>query len=140
MPYITINLDFEGYYRENVVEDLTQDTGVYCVYRSHYLPEIDRIRIIELLYIGSSNNIKERIQSHEGKELWKSKLLEGEELCYSYTKIKEENRLRVEAALIFKHKPKCNTEYQDNFPFEKTSLILKGEIALLNSNFTLGGN
>lgn len=39
--------------------------------------------------------------------------------------------------MIFKHKPPCNTEYVDSFPFDETTVRTKGENSLLSPDFTV---
>lgn len=59
-------------------------------------------------------------------------------LCYSFTEVVDNNdRARVEAALINKHKPPENTEYVNNFPFDTTTIETSGRNALLSKSFTV---
>jgi hypothetical protein len=39
--------------------------------------------------------------------------------------------------MIFKHKPPCNTEYVDNFPFDTSTMTTSGKNALMQGSFTL---
>jgi hypothetical protein len=39
--------------------------------------------------------------------------------------------------MIFKHKPPCNTEYVDSFPFDTTSVTTGGRNALMQVSFTV---
>jgi len=39
--------------------------------------------------------------------------------------------------MIFKHKPPCNTEYADNFPFDTTTVVTTGKNALMAANFVV---
>ena len=47
------------------------------------------------------------------------------------------DRIRAEAALIFKHKPPMNEEYVNNFPYEDTQMSLSGKTKFLTTNFTV---
>ena len=39
---------------------------------------------------------------------------------------------RAEAAMIFKHKPPCNTQFVESFPFDTTTITTSGKNALMN--------
>lgn len=81
----------------------------------------------KLLYTGESENVHDRIVNHDRLEDWKKELLGNETLCYSFGAIGSGDRVRAEAALIFKHKPPMNEEYTHNFPYEDTEMVLTGE-------------
>ena len=61
----------------------------------------------------------------------------GNELCFSFGYVESQNRKRVEAAFIFKHKPPENDEYKNEFPFDNTTIKSEGRTALLSTNFTV---
>lgn len=91
-----------------------------------------------LLYIGEAADIKGRVAGHEKWSDWKQKLKQGEVLCLNASVISPEaDRQRAEAAMIFKHKPPCNTEYVENFPFDTTTVATSGKNALMASSFTV---
>jgi hypothetical protein len=53
-------------------------------------------------------------------------------LCFNAALIVgESDRQRAEAAMIFKHKPHCNTTYVDAFPFDTTTVSTSGKDALM---------
>ena len=96
------------------------------------------ISIRKLIYIGESGKVKDRISGHRKKdECWNGKLQSGEVLCYSFAPIASPDREMAEAALIFKHKPECNDEYVDNFPFDQTTVNSKGRCNSISSSFTV---
>ena len=39
--------------------------------------------------------------------------------------------------MIFKHKPPCNTEYVENFPFDTTTVTTAEKNALMHNVFTV---
>jgi hypothetical protein len=47
------------------------------------------------------------------------------------------DRERAEAAMIFSHKPPCNTQCVDSFPFDTTTISTSGKNALLRSYSTI---
>ena len=78
----------------------------------------------KLFYIGESSNIHDRIVEHNRDKDWKDGLKEGELLYYAYALAPKDERLLEEAALIYYYKPPYNTEYVDNYPFERVELNL----------------
>jgi hypothetical protein len=94
---------------------------------------------MKLLYIGESENIRLRILGHEKKPIWKEHVRAGYELCYSCGPVNQASRFRVEAAMINHHKPPCNTEYVNEFPFDTTTVSLSGATACLTTYFTVYG-
>lgn len=129
----TIRLEFNGFWGDSSY--LPQTSGVYCVYRGIPNPETKTISLKELLYIGQTNNIRARITNHERLATWKSKLLPGQTLRFSYCEIELPNREYTEAALIYKHKPSLNTEYVYSFPFDDIRIRITGDTGFLDTNF-----
>ena len=128
-----IRLEFNGFWGNPSY--LPQTSGVYCVYRGIPNPEKNTIALKELLYIGQTNNIQARITNHERLASWKSKLLPGQALRFSYCEIDLPDREHAEAALIYRHKPSLNTEYVYSFPFDDTKIRITGDIGFLDTNF-----
>lgn len=131
-----IVLDFKGYWTEASEEFIPNQSGVYCVYRGRHEPEQRRVVLKELLYIGESSNVRNRIRTHELRSVWKEHLKAGETLCYSFTPILYD-RNRAEAALINYHKPPENTDYLYDYPFSDTAVFLTGKTLLLSANFAV---
>lgn len=132
----TFDLSFSGYWRERFLSDVPNNSGIYLVYTCKNIDQ-QTLSTIKLIYIGESDKVRERIEKHEKKNQWKSKLLTGQELCFSFTSIENPDRERAEAALIFKHKPECNDEYVDNFPFDQTTVSSKGRCEFISPSFTV---
>lgn len=132
----TISLEFDGYWCEGS-DDIPKKSGIYCVYTCVNNPSKDTI-IQKMIYIGESNNVSDRISGHEKKsKCWNTKLNSDEVLCYSFAPANEEDRKRAEAALIYKHKPTCNEEYVNEFPYDETTVISTGKTGFLESPFTV---
>ena len=131
----SFSLKFEGYMLENGISSLPTYSGVYCVYECTYNRE--SVSIHQLIYIGESDNINNRISNHEKFNIWKEYVRDGNQLCFSYVNVASIIRNRVEAALIYHHKPVVNTEYVDNFPFDTTEIVTSGRNALLSALFTV---
>lgn len=133
----TFSVEIDGYWRDKNKAGVPNHSGVYFVYTGTYNPMNDTVNIRSLIYIGEAENVNTRIQNHEKYGLWLRYLQNGEELMFSTGEVRGINRLRVEAAYIFKHKPPANTEYVNSFPFDQTTIISSGKTALLNSSFTV---
>ena len=133
----TISLDFSGYWREVNKGGLPQWSGLYCVYACTYDQDQKAVSIRELLYVGESCNIRERISNHEKSLEWKRRLKNGETLCFSAASVGASDRNRAEAAVIYHHKPPCNAEYKYSFPYDTTVIYTSGQNCLLGSWFVV---
>ena len=132
----TMDLSFDGYWREVNSSSVPNNSGIYLVYCCSKTE--NGISIRKLIYIGESNKVRERIEGHEKKdECWNKKLQSGEVLCYSFAPIDNPDRERTEAALIFKYKPECNDEFVDNFPFDQTTVNSTGKRKFISPSFTV---
>jgi excinuclease UvrABC nuclease subunit len=133
----SFNQSFEGYWREPNKGSLPQKSGVYCVYECTFNQAKKNVSIHELIYIGESEDVNKRVSNHEKLKDWEKHVRKGNQLCYCFTEVDDDDRDRVEAALINKHKPPENTEYKNDFPFDTTSLDISGDAALLEKSFVV---
>jgi len=133
----TIDVTFDGYWRDANKGGIPAQSGVYCVYECTYNAAANTVDLRTLIYIGEADNVHDRIANHEKYNDWLSHVRAGNELCFSFGGVDAATRERAEAALIFKHKPPENTEYVDSFPFDKTTMQLTGKTALLVTAFTV---
>lgn len=133
-----VELEFNGYRREMAKEKTPlKSSGVFCVYRASYNTERNTVKLQEIIYIGNASNVQEEIKNTEMVEVWTKHLRFGEELCYSYAAVENDLKERVEAALIYKHKPVLNGNYKRDFPFDDIVLKLSGKTALLSTKFQI---
>lgn len=130
-------IEFDGYWRDKNKGGIPSLSGIYCVYECTHNTHEETVTLNKLIYIGEADNVNDRIAYHEKYNDWKKHVRLGNELCFSFGLLTSTNRVRCEAAMIFKHKPPENTEYKDSFPFDKTTINLSGKIALLTATFTL---
>lgn len=131
----SISLQFDGYWAEKSAQFLPSQSGIYCVYGGKENPN-GTVTINKLIYIGESENVRNRVSGHEKEPAWRRHLAWGEVLIFSSAPIAQE-RLRAEAALIFHHKPPVNDEYTSSFPYDETQMTVMGKSALLASSFTV---
>ncbi len=133
----TFNIEFKGYWREPNIGGVPEESGVYCVYECTHNTSEKTVSIHELIYIGEADDVRNRIETHEKKDDWKQHVRNGNELCFSFAPFPSTDRDRVEAALIFHHKPPVNDEYKDSFPFDRTTISISGRTVKLNTHFTV---
>ena len=135
----TIKLNFEGYWTSKEV--LPEYSGVYCVYRA--VPKLDSngkrtVSLKELIYIGKAEDetIWERHLNHERQEDFEKELREGEVLRYATVEVTTDID-RVENGLVFKHKPRLNSELRDHFNHPDTHFTITGDAACLTKDFSV---
>jgi len=133
----TIGLNFDGYWREVNKGSVPANSGVYLVYVCRYNAMTDKVALDKLIYIGEADDVQDRIANHEKWSEWRQYVPKGSEICFSVAGVTSPDRERSEAALIFYHKPVCNTEYIDSFPFEDTTVQSTGICAKLTSPITV---
>ncbi len=132
----TINIKFDGYWRDENKGGIPDQSGVYCVYEcTHNVVQEENVSIHKLLYVGESANVNGRVANHEKYKDWLKYVRGGSELCFSFGGVGTTDRDRAEAAIIFRHKPPGNEEYVDYFPFDRTTMSLSGKTTLLNTYF-----
>ena len=137
MAYKEIALEFDGYWRKPAISGLPSESGIYCVYTCTHNKEEKTVSIKRLIYIGESEDVNDRISKHEKWDEWESYLSNGEVICVSCATVSDSNRIRAEAAMIYKHDPPENTEYVSYFPFDKTKITTSGKNKLLSSSFVI---
>lgn len=131
-------LEFDGYWREPNVGSLPAKSGIYGVYACIHNVSEGTVSLQRLLYIGEAADVRDRVTNHDRWKDWKRQLKTGETICVNAALISPEaDRQRAEAAMIFKHKPPCNTEYVDSFPFDTTSITTSGKNAKMHASFTV---
>ncbi len=133
----TISLTFDGYWREKNIGGIPKESGIYCVYECTHNTQENTVSISKLIYIGEAENVNQRISNHEKWSLWRKHCSSSREICFSFAPVKNPDRQRGEAAMIYKHKPPVNDEYKDKFPFDETTMRLSGKTALLVESFTV---
>ena len=137
----TYNLDFDGYWREAAWNGIPSQSGIYCIYAGTRDPDNKTVSLRSLLYIGESGDVRSRVPQDpkNRRDKWARKLRHGELLYASFAPISPQGtRQRAEAAMIFRHKPPCNAEYTQHFPYDKTSIVTGGKNEFLNTSFTVG--
>ena len=134
----TYNIQFEGYWLERNKKDVPAKCGVYMVYRGKYNQEKNSVDLYEIIYIGQSVNMRERIVNHDHIEAFEDALNYGETLCYSCAAVDEGDLDLVENALIIAQKPRLNETKQSNLDYSEKRFQVSGRGSLLKyHDFTI---
>lgn len=133
----TYNVTIEGYWRYKNKEAIPNHSGLYFVYEALYHPRSDSITLIKLLFVGQSENVHDHIINEKKETPWQEHINVGSELAFSSGFVDRSHLNRLETAYIFRHKPPCNKEFKDIFPFDQTSVFSTGKTALLDTHFTI---
>lgn len=128
-------LDFQGYWRINKT-GVAVYPGIYCVYDSSSGFPTD------IIYIGStSRTIDVRMSEHADDDdkiyhwVWKT---EGRPLYFSAAKVEPGSEIeRLEAAMVYQHKPSCNDKIKDRFSYSTTEVITSGKNHNLSPHFAV---
>lgn len=132
------NVNFKGYWMDENRNSIPISSGIYLVYRCTYNEIVNKVNLLEIIYIGKSTNLQERILNHEKREQFKSLCNNHEMLCYSIAEISAQNLDVVENALIFAQQPQLNDQYKDKFNYEESEFEIDGSCTLMkHTNFTI---
>jgi len=137
MAEATIIVHINGYWREEDTSIILTHPGVFFVYESKYNPDENTVDLLNLIYIGEAQNIRERIRTHEKFSLWKNFIKPDNELCFATGNVEEYFRERAKTAYIFGNNPIANNGRFTQFPFDTTTLISTGKTALLKPTLTI---
>ena len=137
MAPLTINITFDGYWLEDNLNQIPVLSGIYCIYECTYVQKTNSVTLHQLIYIGESENVRNRIASHKKWGEWKYHIKAGNRLCFSHGYANPLIRERAEAAMIFQHKPELNEDFKNWFPFDTTTIELDGKISFLEERFTV---
>ena len=133
-----INLNFRGYWREINKSGIPTESGVYAVYVCKYNPPpTNTVTLNKLIYFGEAEDVNDRISNHEKWEEWREEVPQESEICFSFAGVTSPDRERAECALIFYHKPDCNDECKNSFPYEDTTVVSTGKNKRIDSPITV---
>lgn len=127
---MTYNLNFTGYW-PIALTAVAAYPGLYCIFAN------TSPTTAHLLYIGETDHIERRIDSHDQKRVWE---MEANRCPLYFTPCAFPNsadREQAEAALINRLQPPCNVYYRTGFPFPITTINSKGPVSILDTQFTV---
>ena len=127
----TYSIQFDGYWLEQNKANVPERSGVYLVYRGKYDQVEKIVKLYEIIYIGQSVDMRQRIVSHDHLDKFKKTLENGETLCYSCASVDENDLDIIENALIIAQKPRLNDYKQSGLNFSEKRFIVSGRCELL---------
>ena len=108
------------------------------VYRSKYDVALDKVTLLEIIYIGQSSDVKDRIANHDRISDFQKTLIQGETLSYAFAPVMSQDLDVVEKALIIAQRPRLNEQNQSSIDFGDKQFQVSGKCALLKyTNFTI---
>lgn len=125
------NVIFKGYRRDCNKATLPTYSGIYMVYRCTYHSDTEKVSLKEIIYIGQAKNLNERLNNHEKHSDFQNLCKPGEELCYAYANVEEEDLDVVENALVFAQKPPLNTDLKASYNHDSAGFSVEGNCSLL---------
>lgn len=137
MSDMLLSPEMLGYFTEDDLQEVPDDSGVYCVYKAGPDQKSGEMEPQELVYVGEGRDVRSCLIHHEDKERWHAGLKEDQALWFSVGLCGHANRERLAAALVHRHKPLLNHQYIDTFPFDRTVVHLMGKKGLLMNPFTV---
>lgn len=137
MPAYSYSILLEGFVMDNELDTLPAYSGIYCIYEMIARANPGEFEPARLLYIGEAGNLRERIKNHDKMNVWQFSIKSKNKLGFTYAKVDSFNRLRVKAALVFRHKPELNDEYLNEFPFHATIVKSDGRTDFLDTLFSV---
>jgi len=132
-----LELEMCGWLSEFDKDRLPPRQGVYLVFGGKMCDTktADGLReayIKHLIYIGQSDDIQHRLETHEKTERFEGELKPGETIFYHYIKVNEDAVDDCEGALIrhFKDMPIINQKCKQSFTskYDNIHIIISGKI------------
>jgi hypothetical protein len=131
------NLSFEGYWDVNMQQKIPNCKGIYVVFASDYNENNLHVKILRVLYIGSSKNINQTISNNENILNWSKELHYNEQLLFSLTRINDELPIEdIKNQLIFTNQPILN-ETIKSIPKNQINIKCSGMYYVLKQYITI---
>jgi hypothetical protein len=132
----TFNLNIQGYWRDKNKVGIPNHCGIYLVYETFYNSETDTVTVINIIFIGNAEHVRDAIVQSQILEKWKSYIKEGNELSYCTAFLEKESFDQVTSALVYYLKPKDNPPIT-LFIYDQTTIISAGKTILIDNVFTV---
>lgn len=138
------SLNFNGYFRDEVIgTSLLHEPGIYLVYRG-VNKDAKTCMLNELIYIGEAGDIHDRHVKdgefvHEHHQDFLNACNTDETPYYAFAKLLggEEERQRVEAAMIKKMQPRLNSKNTKTFNDPATTVKVSGSCLLVDKEIVI---
>ena len=121
-------LDIQGYYSDDVRSRFPHSPGIYFVYRGVLDSAANTCTLRQLLYIGQTEDLHQRHNEHSMRDEFLETVGSDEMLFYTFsiTDLPAEDRMRIEAALIYELKPALNSQNCYTFNYPPTRVVVEG--------------
>jgi hypothetical protein len=130
-------INVNGYWREQNKSELPITSGIYCVYTCILDGNQGEVEVSRLIYVGSAENVNEKISKAEELSQWESYLSGGEQLAYTFGAVDSKFMERCASAIVFIHRPPANNGHSKKFSFEPTLIVLSGVTPFLRTIFLI---
>src|SRR5699024_1620894 len=97
-----------GYWTFEQLDEVPDESGIYCVFRAARDPETAQMEVQELLCVGEHRNARHGLRHHADRHIWQAFLQHEEALWIAVGLCGYVNRERLAAAMINAHKPRFN--------------------------------
>lgn len=126
-----------GFYLDRDKETMPEVAGIYVVYKCDYDSYTDTVEVKEILYIGESQNIRERLNStpdhpsnHELYDDFVNEAGGAGHICYGLIPMSdysEGDRKWIQEAMVFQQKPPINKRQEkDHYTHPAIELTMEG--------------
>lgn len=136
----TYDLNFKGYWQDKNKSGLPHVPGIYCVYKGTLRPD-GTVNLDKIVYIGEAEDINKRHNEKEHEHYKDFVRVCGgvEHVWYNAAEVLggEDERKRVENALIYKIQPEINDKGKDSFNYPQTTINSKGNHHFIPNTFTV---
>ena len=89
----TIELEFNGYWRDVNRGGVPNESGVYLVYVCSVNQEGKLSTVDKLVYTGEADKVRDRIgEDHEKRGCWEDEVPQGKQLCFSFAPANKSDR------------------------------------------------
>lgn len=126
-------LEFDGYYDEDSLHNMPDESGVYLVYSATYTSP-DECELNKIIYIGQSKTVRTRLANHLYQHDLDNELLPGDKFAFSYARVDKNDLDQVENALVCSQKPSGNKKLVNNYNHIPAVYFITGSCMFLSTH------
>lgn len=132
MPDQTVIIHIKGYLREKDKMEIPERSGLIFVYESKFNEVEKTADLLNLVYIGASENIRSIIEDQATQKNWEPFNAPGNTLCFAFAEVAQQYRIRVHTAYIHCLRTPGNyNQFYEHYPFENLILVSTGKTAFI---------
>ena len=107
------DLNFARYCWRGNEDTAPESSGVYCAYSC--VKQEGQLFVDELLYVGQTGNLRNRLKEHTSSGKFKPELDAGKVVFYAWAVLDGRSLTACEAAMISHYRPRYNEQLKDGF-------------------------